>query len=260
MSRVLKETKLSGFLLVILFLILWELSVASGAIKLVSWPAFSSVMRAWVKLIVDGEMLRQLTPSLERLAVGYMFAVVSGVFIGLLMGYFQTVHNLLEPLVEILRPIPPPAYLPMAILFFGIGDHMKVFMIVFACFFPVLLNTASGVKAVDPVQINTGRTFGLNSRQILQQIIIPAASPHIFTGMRISLAVSLILTVIAEMVAGNNGIGFFILLTQRSFRVSEMYAGVITVGMLGYLLNLLFLWAERRMMGWHFGATAMDVR
>ena len=114
------------------------------------------------------------------------------------------------------------------------------------------------MKAVDPVQINTGRTFGLKSRQLLQQIIFPSATPYIFTGMRVSLAVSLMLTVIAEMVAGNNGIGFFILLKQRSFRVPEMYAGVVTLAIVGYLLNVIFLAIESRVMHWHYGATALE--
>lgn len=254
------QSRMSGFALLVALLALWELSVRTGLVRLVSWPAFSSIVRAWFKLIAQGEMLRHLGQSLERLALGYALAVAAGVLLGLLMGYFPAIYNFLEPVVEILRPIPSPAYIPMAILFFGIGDRMKVFMIVFACFFPILLNTCSGVKAVDPVQVNTGRTFGLGSWQILRQIILPAASPYIFTGMRISLAVSLMLTVIAEMVAGNNGIGLFILLAQRSFRVSEMYAGVITLALLGYVLNVVFVQIERRVMRWHVGATTMETR
>ena len=113
-----------------------------------------------------------------------------------------------------------------------------------------------GVRAVDPVQINTARTFGLGQGAILRQIIIPAASPFILTGMRISLAISLILVVIAEMVASNSGIGFFILDTQRSFRVKEMYAGVIALAILGYALNHAFLMLERRLLRWHIGATS----
>jgi ABC-type nitrate/sulfonate/bicarbonate transport system permease component len=140
------------------------------------------------------------------------------------------------------------------ILFLGIDDEMKEFVIAIGSFFPILLNTYSGVRSVDPVQINTARTFGLGQGAILRQVIIPAASPFILTGMRISLAISLILVVIAEMVASNSGIGFFVLDTQRSFRVKEMYAGVIALAILGYALNNAFLLVERKLIRWHIGA------
>ena len=143
-------------------------------------------------------------------------------------------------------------------LFLGVDDEMKIFMIAFGAFFPILLNTYSGVRAVDPVQVNTARTFGLSRRRIVQQIIVPAASPYIVTGMRISLAIALILVVISEMVASNNGMGFFILDTQRSFRIREMYAGIIALAIVGYTLNAVFVALERRVMAWHIGATAKD--
>jgi ABC-type nitrate/sulfonate/bicarbonate transport system permease component len=143
-------------------------------------------------------------------------------------------------------------------LFLGIDNEMKVFMIAFGSFFPILLNTYSGVRSVDPVQVNTARTFGLSRFAIVKQIIVPAASPYIVTGMRVSLAIALILVVIAEMVASNNGMGFFILDTQRSFRVKEMYAGIIALAIVGYALNAAFLALERRLMAWHIGATTKE--
>jgi len=188
---------------------------------------------------------------LERLAIGYLIATVCAIAIGVAMGVWRGMYMLFEPLVELLRPIPSPAYLPIAILFLGIDNAMKVFMVAFASFFPILLNTVAGVRSVDPVLLDTGRTFGLNRAQIIWRIVLPAAASYILTGMRISLAIALIVTVIAEMVAGNSGIGFYILSAQRSFQVPEMYAGVIALALLGFALNKGFIAIESWALNWH---------
>jgi ABC-type nitrate/sulfonate/bicarbonate transport system permease component len=127
---------------------------------------------------------------------------------------------------------------------------MKVFLIAAATFFPVLLNTHSGVRQVDQVQIDTGRTFGLSPFDLVRKIILPSAIPHIFTGLRISLGIGLIMVVISEMVAANSGIGYFILQAQRTFEVSQMYAGIFTLGVVGYVLNALFIRIEKKIVHW----------
>ena len=137
---------------------------------------------------------------------------------GLAMGYYRPLYNLFEPLVETIRPIPGPAYLPILVLFVGIGHEMKVVLVLLASFFPILLNTFSGVRSIDPVQFDTARTLGLSMLQTFRELVIPAASPQILTGMRISLAISLILAVLGEMIVSNDGLGYFTLLAQRTFR------------------------------------------
>jgi ABC-type nitrate/sulfonate/bicarbonate transport system permease component len=251
---VLKDTKLGGFSLIAAFLLLWEILARAEAVAAVSFPPFSEVFVTFWRLTFTGTMVVLLLPSLKRLLIGYLLAFGLGVGLGILMGYFRTAYNFFEPITELLRPIPSPAYIPIAILFFGLGDEMKIFMIAFAAFFPILLNTYSGVRSVDLIQINTARTFGLGAGAILRKVIIPASSPQILTGMRISVAVSLILVVISEMVASVDGIGYYILSAQRSFRVREMYAGVLTLGLLGYVLNWLFLKFENSVIHWHLEA------
>jgi len=251
-------TRFGGFLLILALLAAWEALARSGVVASVSFPPFSRVFVSFCSLAASGKLIVLLLPSLERLAIGYVLAVAFGIGLGIAMGYFSVIYNLFEPLTEILRPIPSPAYIPIAILFLGLGDTMKIFMIAFACFFPILLNTYSGVRAVDPIQINTARTFGLSSGAIMRKVIIPAASPQIFTGMRVSLAISLIMVVISEMVASVDGIGFYILNAERSFRVLEMYAGVITLGLLGYALNWLFVRLERRVLHWNIEAARRE--
>jgi ABC-type nitrate/sulfonate/bicarbonate transport system permease component len=201
-------------------------------------------------VVANGELLRELWPSLYRLGIGYALAVLVAVPLGLLMGASRFMYNLLEPLTELLRPIPSSAYIPIAILFLGIGDEMKEFVVFFSCLFPILVNTYSGVVAIDPVQIDTGRTFGLTRMEILRSIIFRSTVPSILTGMRISLAIALIVVVVAEMVAGSSGIGYFILDNQRTFRVPEMFAGIFTLGVLGYCVNWVFLLIEQRVLHW----------
>jgi ABC-type nitrate/sulfonate/bicarbonate transport system permease component len=244
-----------GVALILVILGVWQYVSAHGIVSELSFPRVSVIFATWYRITVSGELLGELLPSLWRMFVGYFIGVAFGVLIGLLMGYFRVVYNLLEPITEVLRPIPSPAYLPIVILFLGIDDEMKVFMIGFAAVFPVLLNTYSGVRSIDPIQIQTARTFGVTGIRLLWQVVLPAASPYIFTGMRVSLAVALIVMVVSEMVAASSGIGYFILSAERGFQIDEMFAGVLTLAVLGYSLNRLFLLVEGRLLAWHYGYT-----
>ena len=244
-----------GVGLIAVLLVLWEIGSATGWVSSLSFPRVSVIVATWWQLILSGELLAELVPSLLRMFGGYFIGITLGVVVGMLMGSFRVFYHLLEPITEILRPIPSPAYIPIVILFLGIDDQMKVFMIAFASFFPVLLNTYSGVRSVDPVQLQTARTFGVKGKRLLWQIVLPSAAPYIFTGMRVSLAVALIVMVISEMVAASNGIGYFILSAQRGFKIREMFAGVLTLAVVGYTLNRLFLLVENRLLAWHYGYT-----
>jgi ABC-type nitrate/sulfonate/bicarbonate transport system permease component len=249
------NTRLIGVAFIGVLLVLWEIAAAKAIFPPMSFPRVSAILVTWWQLVVSGELPGEVLPSLWRVFAGYAIGVALGVGLGLLMGYVRFFYNLLEPITEVLRPIPSPAYLPIVILFLGIDDQMKIFMIAFATLFPVLLNTYSGVRSVDPIQLQTARTFGVTGRRLLTQVVLPAASPYIFTGMRVSLAVALIVMVISEMVAASSGIGYFILSAQRGFKVRDMFAGVLTLALLGYVINRLFLAIENRVLAWHYGYT-----
>jgi ABC-type nitrate/sulfonate/bicarbonate transport system permease component len=252
---VLWRTRLIGVLFIAVLLIVWEIVARNDEALSTSFPRMSAILATWWDLLVSGELFAQLVPSLLRMFTGYFIGAMLGIFLGLLMGTVRFFYNLLEPITELLRPIPSPAYLPIVILFLGIDDEMKIFMIAFASLFPVLLNTYSGVRGVDPIQLQTARTFGVTSYKLLWRIILPASSPYIFTGMRVSLAVALIVMVLSEMVAASSGIGYFILGAQRGFKIREMFAGVMTLAVVGYILNCLFLLIESRVLAWHYGYT-----
>lgn len=249
------RTRMIGVLFIGLLLISWELAAIWAIFPPMSFPRMSAIIASWWQLLLSGELLGQVVASLWRMFAGYFIGVFLGVLLGLLMGYVAFFYNLLEPITEVLRPIPSPAYLPIMILFLGIDDEMKIFMIAFASLFPVLLNTYTGVRSVDPIQLQTARTFGVTGGKLLWQIVLPASSPYIFTGMRVSLAVALIVMVISEMVAASDGIGYFILSAQRGFKIRDMFAGVLTLAVLGYVLNRLFVYIEGKVLAWHYGYT-----
>jgi ABC-type nitrate/sulfonate/bicarbonate transport system permease component len=239
-----------GFVLFLVILVAWEIASAANLVDQVSVPRVSAILGAWVASVRDGQLPAALAPSLGRIFAGFALAGVVAVPLGLLMGSIALIYRLLEPLTEFIRPIPAAAYIPVAILFLGIGNEMKIFVVFLACLFPILLNTYGGVRGVDPVLIDTGRTFGASRLKVLGQIVLPAALPSILTGMRISLGIALIVVVVAEMIAGNSGIGYYILDMQRSFRISDMFAGIFTLGLLGFIINFAFLKVEQRFLRW----------
>jgi ABC-type nitrate/sulfonate/bicarbonate transport system permease component len=239
-----------GLVLFAALLCVWEIASSYELVDSLSVPRVSRIVAAWYVSAVHGDLIHQLIPSLGRIFVGCGLAAVVAIPLGLLMGTSAFVYRLLEPLTEFIRPIPAAAYIPIAILFLGIGNEMKVFVVFLACLFPILLNTYGGVRGVDQVLVDTGRTFGVPHWKALWQITFPAALPSILTGLRISLGIALIVSVVSEMIAGNSGIGYFILDMQRVFRIPEMFAGIFTLGILGYLINFAFLRFERHFLRW----------
>jgi ABC-type nitrate/sulfonate/bicarbonate transport system permease component len=245
-----RKRRLLGLVTLLVLAGAWELVTRGGLVDSISMVPLSKILRAFFDLLMSGEIFVWLGPSLYRLSLGFLAAAAAGVVVGLVMGYFRIAYDLLEPLVEFLRPLPSPAYIPIVILFLGIDDAMKIAVIAFASFFPVVINTYSGVVNVDPTFVDVARTLGVRRRDIALRVILPAALPFTFSGLRVSLGIALIVTVLSEMIAGNSGIGFFVLDMQRAFRNAEMFAAVIVLGIVGYLLNRLFLWVERRAVGW----------
>lgn len=239
-----------GIILIIVLLALWQFAVTARLIDTPSFPKVTDIFSRWAEMMVSGDMLEALVPTLRRVAVGYVVAVGLAVPLGAMMGSNRFFFNLFEPVTELLRPIPSAAYVPVAILLLGVGDSMKVTVIAVACFFPVLLNTYGGVRGCDRILIDTGRTFGYGSMARLRKVVLPSALPDILTGMRISLGIGLIVTIIAEMLGGNDGMGYLILNSQRVFRIPEMFAAIFMLGAVGYLLNLAFVRVESYVLRW----------
>ena len=238
----------------ILVLVAW--GVWSAGSTTYYYPPLTDILETFRDTWVFERVGSDVVPSLVRMGLGYAIAVIAGVGVGLLLGLSPRSRRAAAPIIEFLRAIPPPALLPFAILVIGVGAGMKVFIIAFVCVWPILLNTLDGVGGVDPTLRDTTRVYGISNRDRVLRVMLPAAGPQIFAGMRTSLSLALILMVISEMVASTNGIGYFVLQSQRSFAIPEMWSGILLLGILGYLLNAVFVMIERRVLRWHRGARA----
>ena len=238
----------------VLLLVLWGLLSAGS--DTYYFPPLTDILRTFMDTWVFERVRSDVLPSLTRLALGYGIACSVAVAAGLALGLSTPLRRATDPIVQFLRAIPPPALLPFGILVLGVGNAMKIFIIAFVCLWPVLLNTIDGVAGVDPTLRETARVYEIGPGDRVLRVTLPAAAPQIFAGMRTALSLALILMVISEMVASTNGIGYFVLQAQRSFAIPEMWSGILLLGILGYVLNALFLLVERRVLRWHRGSRA----
>ncbi|KAA9394248.1 ABC transporter permease [Kocuria coralli] len=245
---------LRGGLPIVAFLLLWEfgplLMSPSGRVFL---PQFHVVVGAWWSMLLDGVIWQHFQASLLRSLIGFAIATVAGVALGLVIGWYRPVAEALNPLLEIFRNTAALALLPVFTLLLGIGELSKVSIVIFAAFFPVLLNTIAGVRSVDPLLIRAGRSLGLSQVQMFRHIVLPAAVPTTFTGIRMAGAASILVLIAAEMVGAQAGLGFLITSAQNSFLIPDMYAGLVTISLLGLLVNAGLLRVERHFSRWQDG-------
>jgi ABC-type nitrate/sulfonate/bicarbonate transport system permease component len=188
-----------------------------------------------------------------RLAIGFLIAVAAGCVAGLVLGYLRALDPWVRPVLEYLRFIPAVAILPAALLLFGPTDTMRIFVIAFGSVFPVLLAAIDGARRVDAVLLDVARVNGLPLMERLFRVVLPAALPLIFAGVRIALSIALVMMVISELIAADDGLGFYILRNQRLFQTANVYAGVLTIGTIGLALTLALLAIERSVLSWHRG-------
>jgi ABC-type nitrate/sulfonate/bicarbonate transport system permease component len=249
-SRPWLHTRASGVGLILALLVLWEASARLGWVQSQSWPPFSSVLAAAWRGIADGELSLPLLSTLGRMLAGYAIGCSLGVAFGLLLGGNRWIRYLVLPVLEVIRPIPVPAIVPPLILFLGIDNALKVFVVALASFFPALINTMAGVLAVDDVLLQTARTFRTGWLRTMLRVVLPATLPAIASGLRVAIGLALVVTVIAEMIAGSAGIGYYIVQMQYALRPDAMYAAVLCLALTGYGLNRLFLAGEARLIPW----------
>jgi ABC-type nitrate/sulfonate/bicarbonate transport system permease component len=248
--QILRQAGLTFGLPVALLALWWIVSAGSANFY---FPPLQTIAQMFVEVWVSPRILDDVVPSLARLAAGYLAAVGPGLIIGIPIGLSRTLRNTLEPVLEFLRAIPPPALVPILILLAGIGDAMKTLVIVSGCIWPVLLNTVEGVRGRDEVLADVVRCYRIGAFAQLWHFVLPSAGPQIFTGMRQALSIGIILMVISEMFAASNGLGFAIIQFERSFAVAEMWTGIIMLGLIGIVLAQIFRLVERRMLAWYHG-------
>jgi ABC-type nitrate/sulfonate/bicarbonate transport system permease component len=217
------------------------------------FPSLQTILETFGKLWFSPQSMQDIAPSLVRFSIGYSAAALLGVAIGIPVGTSRNLRNVLEPVLEFLRAIPPPVLVPVLILFAGLGNEMKALVIVFGCIWPVLLNTVAGVRALDEVLAEVVRSYRIGPFARFWYFILPGASPQIFTGLRQSLSIGIILMVISEMFAAQDGIGFALVQYQRSFAIPEMWSAIILLGIIGIVLSLIFRAFEAWTLGWYHG-------
>ncbi|ROO85213.1 ABC-type nitrate/sulfonate/bicarbonate transport system permease component [Actinocorallia herbida] len=235
----------------VLLVALWWATTESSTD--VFWPPLSTILGEFADTWFTGRLTSDVLPSLVRLLTGYVLAVALGVGLGVAIGSFRTLRGVLEPVLEFFRAIPPPVLVPVLMLFAGIGDGMKVLVIVSGCVWPVLLNTVEGVRGLDEVLRDTARCYRMRPATRLLRLVLPGASPQICAGARQALSIGIILMVISEMFAASNGVGFTIIQFQRTFAIPQMWTGIILLGLIGIVLSALFQLVEARALRWYTG-------
>ncbi|MFJ1968337.1 ABC transporter permease [Streptomyces sp. NPDC087903] len=241
----------------VLVLVWW---LASDGSTDIYWPPLRTILRTFPDVWTSERLRTDALPSVLRLGAGYALAAVTGVALGTVIGSYRRVRAVCEPVLEFLRAVPPPVLIPVIMLFAGIGDTMKIVVIASGCVWPVLLNTVEGVRAVDSVMTETARSYGITGAARLRHVVLPSASPQIFAGLRQALSIGIILMVISEMFAASNGLGFTIVQFQRGFAIPDMWTGILLLGLLGFLLSVVFQLVERRVLGWYHGLRASTRR
>lgn len=238
-----------GVLGVALLIGLWQSVGASGDVAFLVPPS-DAVASMW-DLLTGDRLTDDVLPSVARAIAGFTLGGAIGAVAGVLLGYFRQADPWVRPLLEFLRATPIPAVIPVAILALGASSGTQVGLIALGSLWPVLLNAMDGTRGVEPGYLDAARAAHLGPRRILTRVILPASMPQIFTGLRVGLALSLIMMVVSEMLSAGQGLGAFVLQAQRSFALNDMYGGILLLGLLGGAFTFLFAAAERRVLSWY---------
>lgn len=254
-QRFIRSQALLKWLVLIVLVVLWQ--AATVVFHSPFFPQPVQIVQRMFTLWAPGEgafltesMRSDVLPSLGRMLLGFGVSVCVAVILGVAIGLSRVFGDYVDPLIQFLRAVPPPALIPVFLVLFGTGDQMRVFLIAFGTAWPILLNTIEGVRGIEPLKYETATAFRIGFWDRLTRIVLPGASPKILAGVRTSLALGLILMVISEMVASSSGIGFSILQAQRGFAFLDMWAGIVLLGILGFLLNGVLTLIERRILAW----------
>ncbi len=231
-------------------LLAWEAASRAGVVPRLFLPAPSAcAVRAW-HMILSGELAGHLLASLRRILLGFALGSTTGIAVGIGTGFFSRFRALGEPMIAATYPIPKIAILPLLILWLGIGEPPKIAVIAIGVFFPLAINTHAGIVACDPALLRAGVSFGATRWDLVRKVLLPAALPTIFAGLRLGAGISLLLVVSAELIAADSGLGFLILNAADLLQTEDLMVGLATLSLLGILFSLALSWLERRIVRW----------
>jgi sulfonate transport system permease protein len=232
----------------------WELLSWLGYIKPIILPPPSRVALAFWDLVNSGAMARHIGISLIRVLEGFGIAVLAGVGLGTAIGLSRTLDRVTDLIIQVVKPIPPIAWIPLAILWFGIGEMSKVYIIFLGAFFPVIINTIDGIRQTDQKLVEVARVLAVPCGRFVRQVVIPGAMPSIMTGVRVGLMVAWMCVVAAELIAASSGVGYLIMDARQLSQSDVVVVGMITIGVIGKLMDSLIRRIEQRLIRWRVDA------
>ncbi len=244
-----KKTIASAISLLTVFLVYTVVS-NSGRINEVLFPPPQAVASAAITLWTQENLALDILSSLARVLAGYSIGVTLAIILGTLMGWFWVVDGIFDPLVELIRPVPPLAYIPLMILWFGIDETPKIIVITLGCFLTCIINVVTGVKNVPLVYIEAARTMGANSRHLFFDVAIPAAVPYILTGVRVALGTAWAILVASELIAAQRGLGFMMTNARRFVRTDSIFVGIICIGLMAFTMDRILRFVNARLTSW----------
>jgi len=243
----------SAWLIAVVFGLWWVASANSTNFFI---PPLAEIFAALGRDLGNGVIVAGAAYSLANLAAGLLLAVVAGICLGIALGELDRIRVVVEPIINFFRSIPQAALVPLIIGAFGVGQGPKIYTIAFACVWPVLLNTIDGVLGVEPTIRKFSKVYRIPRWLHFRRVVLPAALPQIVAGIRVALPIGITVMVVSEMFAATEGLGFYILNSSATFKVSETWAGALLVGVVGYILSVLFVFVERRILRWYFASAA----
>jgi NitT/TauT family transport system permease protein len=247
------KSLLRGIAMPIVLLVVWEAVCRGGLVSPIMLPSPSAIVVKWVEWLLSGELLVDVLGSMGRVTGGFLLGAGLALPLGLFMGASPRTYEYFNPIIQVLRPIPPIAWIPMSILWFGLGNPPAIFLISLGAFFPVLMNTIAGVQNVDGIYLRAARNLGAGRGTMFRRVILPAATPYILAGIRIGIGTAFIVVIVSEMIAVNNGLGYRILEAREFMWSDKIIAGMVTIGLLGLAIDQGMNVLNNYLLRWHRG-------
>jgi ABC-type nitrate/sulfonate/bicarbonate transport system permease component len=244
------KKEIKGFYLIIILLLVWQLCSDLKLLNRLLLPPPSDIVKAFFLLLFKGQLMADISSSIRRVLVGFAFASLLGVPLGIVLGWNKKLSYYFLPTIEFIRPIPPIAWIPLAILWFGIGNSSSYFITALASFFPIFINSFVGAQSVEKVHINAAQSLGASKRFIITHILFPSALPFIITGIRVGLGVGWMSVIAAELIAAQSGLGYMIQLHRMLLNVPEVIVGMAAIGVIGSVMNSFITYLQRKFIPW----------
>ncbi len=237
-------------LIFVLFLAIWELLERTGSISKLFFPAPTRIAEALVKVVGSGDLLEHLAATLSRLVLGFLLGAIPGLLFGFAMGWSRRVRAILDPFIAAIHPIPKLAIFPLIMIIFGLGELSKVVAIAISAFFPVLINSMTGVRELNPVYFDVAHNYGAGRWKTFTRVVIPGSLPTVLSGIRIGVNMAMVITIAVELLSANNGLGVMIWFAWQTFRIEDLYVSLFLTAFLGILINLFLHQVTKKLVPW----------